>query len=638
MISRIGLVAGVIVVFGPQFTPTNLSLIPGKECTLFLSYKPRRPLALEETLCSEDGSNSGLNYRVVASLEVLKTLTLCTEAPCSPRALLGLKDSSWTSGHMSSHQQPHATANSQLSSPPSIWVAHVEKSQAFPSLWKARRYGSLTRAQLPLLLILHNLFPALARALLSAPWSSLSSYERIEVAANAHNLTHADPNVDGNMSSDDDGDESDNGNESDDAITSYDGSAPSSPIQNPSPSPADTHPDNSQFSTLAQVSTPNIIRQAQSAVFSAPSSIRDARLSSAPYSTPVIRSGPNTPARTSSNPATRPPSRGLPLPTMASAFGLPPSMATPIQINPPHLVAPTSVAANTLPSTVPEMPFVERITVSPPAITPTLPGLIPEEWAQFKKSVIEYNLTLDLYKPDLDWKKEHLNEPREQATLAEYHLCIGRVNQRVGAIALMEKVLGNYISTVGIDLVQQQAKEDNLNLPQGDIEWFLMQGKKDNSRLLQDERVPQEDLAPALFLPPLPTTPAPEASRILAMTTPVSSLTPLPASVSAHSTSLQISELATPVIRAFPPPVDTQQTPKALMMDISPPHTSPVPMLLAATPSASTASIIQPISTDVLRRMIKEPELRKSFLNIADKKNRLYKRYMPQDNEIERQK
>ena len=67
--------------------------------------------------------------------------------------------------------------------------------------------------------------------------------------------------------------------------------------------------------------------------------------------------------------------------------------------------------------------------VTLPTIMPTIPGLVPEEWATFKKSVIEYNLMLDLYKPNLDWKKANMKEPSSPAALAEYHLRIGRVNQ-----------------------------------------------------------------------------------------------------------------------------------------------------------------------------------------------------------------
>ena len=83
-------------------------------------------------------------------------------------------------------------------------------------------------------------------------------------------------------------------------------------------------------------------------------------------------------------------------------------------------------------------PFFEKVTVPPLEITPTMPGLVPEEWGAFKKAVIEYNLSLDLYKLDLDWKKANMTEPKDPAELADYHLRIGHVNQHVGAMALME--------------------------------------------------------------------------------------------------------------------------------------------------------------------------------------------------------
>ena len=58
-----------------------------------------------------------------------------------------------------------------------------------------------------------------------------------------------------------------------------------------------------------------------------------------------------------------------------------------------------------MPKPASSLPFFEKVTVPPPVITPTIPGLVPKEWAAFKKAVIEYNLSLDLYKLDLDWKK-----------------------------------------------------------------------------------------------------------------------------------------------------------------------------------------------------------------------------------------
>ena len=60
------------------------------------------------------------------------------------------------------------------------------------------------------------------------------------------------------------------------------------------------------------------------------------------------------------------------------------------------------------------------------------------KWAVFQKHVIDYNLSCELYKADLDWKKANLHKPKDAEALADYHLHIGQVNQRVGAIALME--------------------------------------------------------------------------------------------------------------------------------------------------------------------------------------------------------
>ena len=108
----------------------------------------------------------------------------------------------------------------------------------------------------------------------------------------------------------------------------------------------------------------------------------------------------------------------------------------------------------------------------------------------FQKHVLDYNLSCDLYKLDLDWKKANPHEPKDAAALSEYHLQIGRVNQRPGAIMLMERVIGQYIHTVGLDLVFEQAQNNCLALTKGDIEWLLQQGAKDTSTLLTDDGVP----------------------------------------------------------------------------------------------------------------------------------------------------
>lgn len=126
-------------------------------------------------------------------------------------------------------------------------------------------------------------------------------------------------------------------------------------------------------------------------------------------------------------------------------------------------------------------PFLEKVSSALPNVTPVRASLVPKEWAAFKKAVIDYNLSLELYKSDLDWKKENLQELTEPTALAKYHLRIGHANQRVGAVALMERTIGQYIQTVGADLVTQQAGIDDLKLPQDDITWFLTQGAKDTS-------------------------------------------------------------------------------------------------------------------------------------------------------------
>ena len=84
----------------------------------------------------------------------------------------------------------------------------------------------------------------------------MANLSNMDFASHVDDLQAKDPENDGDISSDDDSDESD------DAITSYAGSTPSSPIQSfgtTSEAPAGTHLDNSQFSTIAQVGTPTII-------------------------------------------------------------------------------------------------------------------------------------------------------------------------------------------------------------------------------------------------------------------------------------------------------------------------------------------------------------------------------------------
>ena len=71
--------------------------------------------------------------------------------------------------------------------------------------------------------------------------------------------------------------------------------------------------------------------------------------------------------------------------------------------------------------------------------------------------VIDYNQSLELYRPDLDWKKHNMVPPTDKDVLYEYHLRIGQANQKVAALVLLERVLGQYIATVGEEIVRKQA-------------------------------------------------------------------------------------------------------------------------------------------------------------------------------------
>ena len=367
----------------------------------------------------------------------------------------------------------------------------------------------------------------------------------------------------------------------DDVVTSYNGSGPSSPIQSfsqPSQFSNPVHPDNSQFSMVATVGTPNILHAAHSNVTALPSLIRDARLAAAPYSTLPQKVGSTSSSRQSSAPTTRPPSRGPPLPTMAAAFGLktttvaPPAPLSLVPETPAASIQ-TSIPQTTSPTKV--YPEINKVSVEIPPSTSAIPGIVLHEWAVFQKHVIDYNLSCELYKLDLDWKKANPREPQDSAELAEYHLHIGRVNQRVGAIALMEHVIGQYIQTVGPDIVLQQAQQDHLALTKSNIDWLLQQGAKDTSKLLQDDGVPQEDLAPALFLPSLQATPAPSAPLPLPADSPPSPLSTLTPSTMQVSPS--VSALATPLTKTFDQLDDQTHTPKATPMDISLPTNAALP-------------------------------------------------------------
>ena len=291
-----------------------------------------------------------------------------------------------------------------------------------------------------------------------------------------------------------------------------------------------------------------------------------------------------------------PPPEALPCQHQLRPFGLPPSTATLAPYTPlsyvPETPAPAPTAIHKTASPPPPAkvyPFLEKVEVADPAIQPTLTGIVPEEWAAFTKQVLNYNLSLDLYKSDLDWKKDHMMEPLQPDALAEYHLHIGRANQRVGADALMERVISQYIRTIGAELVLQQAQLHDLKLTASDIEWHLAQSAKNTEQLLLDENVPQEDLALALFLPPLQATPSPAAPPDLPHDTPMSSLTSLPSSKQVASPA--ISELATPLVQSFEQMSDSQPTPKVAPMDISPPAI--LPKVPPINPPPLTPSLIQ---------------------------------------------
>ena len=594
MFSRLVVSVGVILAFGPVFAAFALALIPGKENRPFPPVETRRPLSSVGQTSFKDISRQGLNLWAIITCHC-RCRFPSAEASVSPQACKDGKPPSWTSGHLSIRHTLNVTTNSLcLVLPESRHrVAHYAPTRVLPSPWGGRCYGSWNCSFEPLLLLLQFSFPALSRVLLQSPWSyaaPVSKSPKFQAVSRNDNLMDEDPENDSEISS---GEESD---ESDDAITSYAGSAPNSPIcsfSRPSSIPTVVHPDNSQFSTLAHVGTPTIIRQAQSMVTSSPSIIRDARLLSVPYTSSHERAGSGSNSRQSSNPPTRPPSRSAPLPTTAADFGLPPSTATIL----PSVVenAPRAITPPALPQPrTPERIFFNKVTIPDPSITPTMKGLVPEEWAAFKKAVLEYNLSLDLYKPDLDWKKDNMQEPKDPANLADYHLRIGRVNQRVGAIALMERAIGQYILTVGRELAAAQAKEDNLPLPPDDIDWYITQGTKNTSQLLEHKHVPQEDIAPALYLPPLLATPVPTAEIVLVPETPVSDLTPLNTSPSSKIPSPAVSALDTPVMRSLPQVLDTSATPKPSAMDILPPQA--VADVTTLTPSSQ--QIIRPMVPD----------------------------------------
>ena len=111
--------------------------------------------------------------------------------------------------------------------------------------------------------------------------------------------------------------------------------------------------------------------------------------------------------------------------TTAAEFSLKPSTATPLSYVPETpVLLPTGPAAPLTPS-LKMYPHFDKVAVDIPEVMLTIPGIVPQEWAVFQKHVINYNLLVELYKPDLDWKKAHLHELTDAKALAEYHLHIG---------------------------------------------------------------------------------------------------------------------------------------------------------------------------------------------------------------------
>ena len=262
MTSQCLIAAGVTLVFGPVFAPVVFTLAPGKRSWPFPLVETRRPLSNEDMICSKDVSLLGLNLWKHLSFGYNKELPSSVEASASSQAILRNVMSSWTSSHVSNVQHNFTTANSlhSICLLSQTGVAHVERTQASPSLWDGRCYGSSCNPSSQLLHILQCFFLALSCTLTKSLWFYTLKWD---AASYSNNLRDQDPDNNGNISSDDD---------DGDAIMSYNGSAPSSPIQsfgNPLPTPAATHLDNSQFSMVVQVGTPNIIHTAQSLVTAA---------------------------------------------------------------------------------------------------------------------------------------------------------------------------------------------------------------------------------------------------------------------------------------------------------------------------------------------------------------------------------
>ena len=593
MTSRLWELVCIILVFGLGFTSCKHTLAPGKGIRTSARLQTRRPLAMADRPCSKDVSLSAENlwtvrtwtqFMTLRSLVALSCLMATAESLNLPQADLVNILSAWTSGLLSGFVTLYVTVNFLGSPEFNTFLAAKGKKRAYTSPLTLRSYdhtnvGGYIFTLSPTMMeqldnLCRSIFPALHHAITSAPFSYATTQEVADLAE-----TDEEDPFEHNSDSD-----------NDDAVTSFDGSRPASPIT--------THPDNSQFSTIALQGTPNIIRTADSRVTNSPSIIREARHSTAPY----------TPKSGSAAP-TRPPSRSA-LPSSAAQFGLPvrSSTATPVQtttntaLPPATLIAPIAEQSSsplsyinetpkdkslTLPApTTSPKPYFNQISVELPRATPTITGLIPEEWALFRKQVEEYNLTHALYKDDLNWKQQHLNPPTSKEESYEYFQRIGSVNQRVGVIALMEANIGKYINTVGVDLVKEQARIDKVNL-RDNIDWFTWQGSLQISKLLEKEGIPFEDIDPRSYPTPIPATPAETAQVSLPPATPV----PAPETIlvpetptAPANTSIAKAKQEAPAPLFFPSPSLSELTPL----------TTPTAKTLTfgpATPKASQMSI-----------------------------------------------
>ena len=144
--------------------------------------------------------------------------------------------------------------------------------------------------------------------------------------------------------------------------------------------------------------------------------------------------------------------------------------------------------------------------------------------------------------------------------------------------------------------------EDNLELPQGDIDWFLRQVEKSNEQLFKSENIPVEYIGPMAYPAPLLATPAPMASVPLPAEQPPSPLSTLTPSPVVKTNSPLISELATLVVHTF----SVHETPKPIAMDISPPAL-PTTFKAPSPPSTDESIPVMPLIQDVQMNEEQQP-------------------------------